>query len=299
MGLLRTAFILITKPSLMLAQFAYVSLWHNRGALGRTVTAAALVTTAGLLLHNGDDERGVPPVSPEPMVDPYFNDKPATQPGNGNGGMIEVPMIPGVEARAPADLIARTYIETIYDVATTNYLNSLPAGERAAKAESVATNRALLLDALTKFEALEIDTSIITEQQAQQMAEMRANTPNRSEQFYRDMVTSSDILEMRLRARTLLERHPELVVSEEQAAAMDERMRTTPGTHANTSVIGFLTDSYEARERGLRSYYLDRQDVLERANDNIIVVPMREGSLQTTGGNSFSYFITTRPPSIG
>jgi hypothetical protein len=270
----------VLRPTLTVANAAYMHLWHNRTWKGKAASVAFALVATGLVLDQRDRAANAPP-DPQAIVTPDHSFRPDADQLN-PAPRIEVPMTPDGQLPAPTPaIVAQTYVELVYDPLTRKYLDSLPAAERAAKAAEVAQNRATLLDAIAKYEAVEITDAMIAEIQRRQNEEMRALYPGKPEQFYIDMQSSAQALAVSVRMKLFLERHPQFRVTAEQAAALDERMGLAPGSSVNADVISALTDTSAARAMGLRSYFIDRESVLELAAQRLVItVPQQRSDVR-------------------
>lgn len=294
MGLLRTSFILMAKPTLFVLQAAYLGLWHNRSGKGKLMTAAAAVMGLGVGMHFYDKNHDVPEPRAIQGIDDYRRDLPAPAPrvapqqpaaeNDNGGGFVDVPpaaLVPGGDLPdAPAPSVAQAYLEYFYDNKTAQYLDSLPAGERGAAAASIAADRALLLEAITAYETIVVTPADIADRQRAQMERDAAALGKTVEELQRTLIIPSALYEQDARAERFRAQYPQYIVNADQAAELDRRMGLPAGSNARATIIDYLTDSPTARERGLRNYFIDRPTVLERANEGQ-AIPLRRSSLET------------------
>lgn len=279
MGLARIAFLVVAKPTLYLANAAYLGLWANRGVKGKAITASALLLGAGLAINAHDQNNGVPESAPL-IGDSEFIDNlgaPETQ-----RYTIEVPEQPrsGDFNTAPSALIAQTYVDQFYNPATTRFLANAPADQRAALQAEIDRDRATLLDAIEKYENINVTTEMVAERQTRQVEEMRARFPNRSDNDLRPFLTPASTIANQIRAEVFLQQNSQYAATPEQLASVAERLGRAPESLRGVTVIDYLTDAVDARARGLRSYFIDRSHIIERSKDNF-VTPTQHGSLQS------------------
>lgn len=288
MGLLTAPFFFAAKAVIGTANVAHALLWRNRGTTARMFTAAAALVGAGTLMELNKDD-GVPDPRQAPDSDAYYNNTPMASTGNDAPQVSATPAAPGtvstlapggVLPQATPEAIVNTYLTSLYDPKTAAWLNSVPENERAAQAALIAANRDRLEDALLKFERIQVPQDMLREAHQRQLDEARASYPDRSEDFYLNMLSPMAVIEMRLRAQLLTQMHPELAVNEEEGASLDKRLKMPSGYNysRSTSIISYLTDGVEARAMGLRSYHLDREFLVHRANENVVIpAPSRNG----------------------
>lgn len=293
MGLLAAPFILAARGGLALANVAYRGLWLNRTPFARAFTLVAGMTVAGVAVDlNKDDD--VPETTPATQLDPYYKGTEIRTPDQARPDEARSPTMPlppgAVMPRAQPEIIADTYLERLYDPKTRAWLNRLPEAERAERTAEITENRALLRDAIIKYESINVTPEMIADYQRDIVQKLQEQYPDKDENYFYTRIPSPEIVELRLRGKLLTELHPELRVNEEQGAALDRRLREPEGTHfeRQVSIIAYYTDSPEARARGLRSYNIDREQVIEKANENIIIeVPQRQGALPGHNGPHF------------
>lgn len=255
------------------------ALWTNRSYKGKLVTgllgATAIFMTVNAL---NPDHNGTSITEPDgtSMTGPD---------GTPSGPLANLPYNyqPGPEA------VADTYLELVFDKVTAPYVAAHPD-----QAAAVAERRALIREAIIKYESIEINEEDIMVEQARQLEILRIDHPGQDEKWYRDMIAPSYSIEITLRAMLFNEQNPELRMTEKQAYELLVRQGDIPpgnftqlkfdengmvesggnqalqdrldSARTYSTILSWLTDTAEARDMGLRAYSIDRNEVLKQTN---------------------------------
>ena len=255
------------------------AVWKHTSLPTKVAGAVALTLGAGFMMNQRAEQATMPRVEAPRATNLTDNNAPPV-----SERIAVQPDIYG-NITIPGSVIARVYMETIYDPETKRMIDAIPISSRRDELRAVAArNRAILLDAITKYEDLPFDgaaRAAVAAIQQQQLNASREGRPDKNEDYHQMIVTSSTVLEIRERARMFGERYPELTANEEQVRQLDALYNFPAGTSRGTSIITVLTTLPPAGDMGLSSYFKYRDQVIQAAARYVVIdMGGRRGSLE-------------------
>ena len=268
----------VARTGALVANFTN-AVWKRTSLPTKVVGAVALTLGAGFMMNQRADQATMPRIEAPRATNLTDDNAPPVS--------ERIPVQPDQfgNITIPGSVIARVYIETIYDPETARIIARNPdAGRRAELTEIAARNRAILLDAIAKYEDLPFDgaaRAAVAAIQQRQLEASRQGRPDKPEDYHNMVVTSSSVLEIRERARMFGERYPELTANEERVRQLDAHYGFTPGTSRGTSIITVLTTLPPSAEMGIYPYFKYRDQVIQAAARYVVIdMGGRQGSLE-------------------
>ena len=270
--------IFIARIGALTANFTN-AVWKHTSLPTKVAGAVALTLGAGFMMNQRAEQATMPRVEAPRATNLTDNNAPPV------GERIPVQPDMYGNITIPGAVIARVYMETIYDPETKRIIAMNPnASRRAELTEIAARNRAILLDAITKYEDLPFDgaaRAAVAAIQEQQLRASREGRPDKTEDYHQMIVTSSTVLEIRERARMFGERYPELTANEDQVRQLDAIYNFPAGTSRGTSIITALTTLPPAGDMGIYPYFKYRDQVIQAAARYVVIdMGGRQGSLE-------------------
>lgn len=256
----------------------------------KLLLSAGAIMATGAILTNLERTNDLPPA--EPTRGHNINPGEVAPPGE---RVIVTPDVYG-NITLPGSIIAKVYLESIFDVQVNNRLNGFTDAEtgriyppmaegpeKEALRAWAAETRAILMDAITKFEDIPLDGAArqaVAEIQRQQIEGSRIGHEDRDEDYHQGMVSPAAVLELRERADLFIAQYPEYKVTADQARALDALWGVPEGSAADVDIITALTTLPPAGDMGIYTYSRYRVMVIEAAARHV-VVGEQHGALET------------------
>jgi hypothetical protein len=288
---------LAVRGAMFGANLGYAAV-KNSSTKTKVILGGASCIAMGAFMHYQEQNQAIPAIDPPRNVTidsgpvPDVKDRVVVRPDvNGN-------------ITIPGELIAKLYLETIFDRNITGY-NTIVEQKLAAQENGVnvltgqaredllaqqkminewaAQTRPILQDAITKFENIMMDSTAhqaIAEIQRRQIEASREGHPNRDDDFHEGMVSPPSVLELRQRGDMFVAQYPEYKATAEQARALEKLLGLPEGAATDTDIITVLTTLAPAWECGINTYSRYRKELIQEAAKFIVVPLQQQGSLE-------------------
>ncbi len=287
---------LAVRGTIFAADLTYGAI-KNSSTKTKVILGGASCIAIGAFMHAQEQNQAIPAIDPPRNITidsgpvPDVKDRVVVRPDvNGN-------------ITIPGELIAKLYLETIFDRNIAGYNNIVAqklAGSEGVPAltgqartdlltqqktinEWAAQTRPILQDAITKFENVMMDSTArqaIAEIQRRQVADSRENHPKRDNDFHEGMVSPPSVLELRQRGDMFVAQYPEFKVTPEQARALEKLLGLPDGAASDTDIITALTTLPPAWECGINTYSRYRKELIQEAAKFIVVPLQQQGALE-------------------